>query len=172
MAVYKTPDGDFSTFQQVLVRDRDDQEWLPKFYSFYDSARKEHVDMDRFPWAQCIPYVGHEDHPMLAKKSICDDTDMAMLFAATAGACVGNCEDKRPAPEFKYGDKVVFSIFFHDPDPQLPGVVTDENWDEDDKCWRYRVIAYHDKKYTSYTIKKAYPRTKSCLELDAMPGWR
>lgn len=53
----------FQTFDKVLVRDDDEDVWMPAFYSHLDrNLESEHVIIsDTFSyWSQCVPYEGNE----------------------------------------------------------------------------------------------------------------
>lgn len=45
----------FKPFEQVLVRDADNQPWRCGIYSHYDATNKIHQCTDT-AWVQCIPY--------------------------------------------------------------------------------------------------------------------
>lgn len=53
----------FKPFDQVLVRDSDNEEWYPAHYKFYNIHNNEHPHVcDTLGWKQCIPYNEKTKH--------------------------------------------------------------------------------------------------------------
>lgn len=53
---------EFKPFDQVLVRDEDDQSWSPATYKFYDDDDSMHACDGFIRWKQCIPYNDETKH--------------------------------------------------------------------------------------------------------------
>lgn len=56
---------EFKPFDKVLVRDVDEEKWIPAFYSIFDDTNKEYpynvMSQGCSMWKQCIPYEGNEE---------------------------------------------------------------------------------------------------------------
>ena len=53
----------FKPFDQVLVRDNDNEEWYPAHYRFYNTNDTEYPHIcDNLAWKQCIPYNEETAH--------------------------------------------------------------------------------------------------------------
>lgn len=50
----------FKPFEQVLVRDFDDDPWRAMHYSHFDEMQKHYCGSSH--WTQCIPYNGNTAH--------------------------------------------------------------------------------------------------------------
>lgn len=57
------PTNKFKPFDRVLVRDEEDDEWVPQFFSrfFDDGDTYPYQTVNGDVWAECIPYEGNED---------------------------------------------------------------------------------------------------------------
>ena len=51
---------EFQPFDKVLVRNLDEDEWKPDFFSKYYSVEEEFGCISGMLWKQCIPYEGNE----------------------------------------------------------------------------------------------------------------
>lgn len=60
----------FKPFDQVLVRDEDDEKWYPAHYKHYDTNDAEYQYIcDNLRWKQCIPYNEETKHLLGTTKS-------------------------------------------------------------------------------------------------------
>lgn len=50
----------FAPFEQVLVRDRDNEQWIPAFFSYYNDDATYYYSTGYANWKFCIPYKGNE----------------------------------------------------------------------------------------------------------------
>ena len=53
---------EFKPFDQVLVRDNNDEKWDPATYKFYDDDDSTHMCDGFIRWRQCIPYNDETKH--------------------------------------------------------------------------------------------------------------
>ena len=52
---------DFKTFDKVLVRDYENQKWMPMFFEKYSNSKDYHFRcMNGSSWKYCVPYEGNE----------------------------------------------------------------------------------------------------------------
>ena len=57
----RKPKCPFKPFDKVLVRDEDDEEWVPVFFRASISDNEYVTIGSGIIWKQCIPYEGNED---------------------------------------------------------------------------------------------------------------
>lgn len=50
----------FKPFDKVLVRDSDDELWIPRLFEIYSRATEKYYCQDCGGYLQCVPYEGHE----------------------------------------------------------------------------------------------------------------
>lgn len=53
---------EFKPFDQVLVRNSDDEAWYPTHYKYYNPDDELHHVYDILGWKQCIPYNDETKH--------------------------------------------------------------------------------------------------------------
>lgn len=53
---------EFKPFDQVLVRDENDEDWYPAHYRYYDPTDEFPHICDNMGWKQCIPYNEETKH--------------------------------------------------------------------------------------------------------------
>lgn len=56
----ENPAHEFNPYEQVLVRDKDDDRWRPDIFLYIPEICSELFACSRGAWQQCIPYKGNE----------------------------------------------------------------------------------------------------------------